>query len=414
MFAVAASLWAQDFSQPSKKELYARARDALKTALETQDFDRAGQALDYLRANVDNGAPLTRFEEYLAASEMGRFDEAVDIYSDLRRTVLDSAYEPPKDIRITENDALNLYLYKNLVPFDESKADSLVAHMDSTDLSQNKKDLYAALIYSELVVGVYGFKNNDKRSVIFTMIDTTRAEQFLVRAKKFVAEDEYSFHTPYMKRHIEGIENNIQVFRDFRKDPFKHKYYTGGLGVYLGKWLGFMSGEATDYLNDEMGSSFIFEGEIQFWRIALGFFWSYGLVTTPKYDVNYSLWDEYEDELMGFTLGVTVFDSRFLKVTPFIGIGNYSLMTMDVEDESEFLFGLNIDSHLLATTPSRIGGISSGLNLRFKYMAQVGEFSDNEACVSASNCLTSSAKTEELGGSFINHTFALELGLILW
>ena len=58
---------AQDSTpKPSKKELFLRARDVLKTSLESGDTARAGQALDYLKTNVEEGAPLTRFEEYLA------------------------------------------------------------------------------------------------------------------------------------------------------------------------------------------------------------------------------------------------------------------------------------------------------------------------------------------------------------
>ena len=54
------------FATPSKKELFSRARDALKTSLESKDFARSRLAIDYLKQNLAEGAPLSYFEEYLA------------------------------------------------------------------------------------------------------------------------------------------------------------------------------------------------------------------------------------------------------------------------------------------------------------------------------------------------------------
>ena len=72
---------AQDSSpKPSKKELFLRARDVLKTSLESGDTARARQALDYLKTNVEEGAPLTRFEEYLADMETGRYEQGIELY----------------------------------------------------------------------------------------------------------------------------------------------------------------------------------------------------------------------------------------------------------------------------------------------------------------------------------------------
>ena len=94
----------------SKKELFERARDALKVALETGDRDRADQAFDYLKSHVKEGAPLTRFEEYLINMELKNFGNAIEIYADLRRSLLDSTYKPEWENRITAQGALSFYL----------------------------------------------------------------------------------------------------------------------------------------------------------------------------------------------------------------------------------------------------------------------------------------------------------------
>ena len=70
LLLVSAGLWAAESADArekvSKRELFLRARDVLKTSLESGDTARACEALDYLAANVAQGAPLSRFEEYLA------------------------------------------------------------------------------------------------------------------------------------------------------------------------------------------------------------------------------------------------------------------------------------------------------------------------------------------------------------
>ena len=74
LVALCASLVFAD-EQVSKKELFSRARDALKTALETGNKERAGQALGYLQKNVKDGAPLIRFEDIF-------FPEWLTLYAD--------------------------------------------------------------------------------------------------------------------------------------------------------------------------------------------------------------------------------------------------------------------------------------------------------------------------------------------
>ena len=121
--------------QPSKRTLYLRARDVLKTSLETGDSERADQAFNYLKSNAKEGAPLTRFEEYLINMELNHFAQGIDIYADLRRIMLDSTYKPELENRVAEKDPLAVYLYRDLYPFTLQKADSLSARVDSSDVS---------------------------------------------------------------------------------------------------------------------------------------------------------------------------------------------------------------------------------------------------------------------------------------
>ncbi len=392
------------YSEPSKKELFAKARDVLKESLKNKDKERAKQAFQYLQDNVKNGAPLMKFEEYLIHMELGEYEQGIFIYAELRRTVLDSTYTPKKENRIYAEDPLHSYLFRNFNPFTKEKADSLIARVNSSDVKQQYKDLYAALVYSELVIGIERINVYGSQYVFSAIKDTTYAENFLTLAKNYTKYDLSAGSSYYLKNQtIPFVQGFMDKYRDFRKDPLKHKYYTGGLGIYAMKWVGFLSGDAAKYLNDKMGDDDLFlEAEIRYKRFSVSGFFSYGLVVEPNYkEVLMEDEADAEDESIGLTLGFTVFDSRFLRATPFIGIGSTTMLDVDGVIEPEWILGLDGDIRLLASKPRRIGGLSVAMLIRAKYMAQIGHFSDDKV-------------DKPVEGTLVNHTFALGIGIDLW
>lgn len=388
-----------------------RARDVLKTSLESGDRDRADQAFNYLKANAKEGAPLTHFEEYLINMELNNFAQGIDIYADLRRIMLDSTYKPERENRVTEQDPLAVYLYRDLHPFTLQKADSLSARVDSSDVSDEYKELYRLLLYSELAV--VWMKNSYFGHNIYWMqvSDTTSAGLLLDCGKKFVNKHPNSPYSRFLdEQTLPYVEKVMKPLRDFRVDPLKHKYYTGGIGLFIGQWLGFMTGDATDYFDTKMGSSFIGEVSLQIRRFSFNALWAYGLINR---EVDYQ-WDESEDELMGLSLGFTAFDSRFLKTEPFIGVGEYNFMTSHADVATVLLLGLNADVRLLAAKPQRMGNLSFALIARFKYMMQFGTYasgSEWRSCDSYSGECTEEHRNE---AGFVNHQFSLSLGVYLW
>ncbi len=392
------------YNTPSKKELYSRARDVLKKSLESKDFERAGEAYGYLQSNANEGAPLSMFEEYLIDMELGKYADGVRKYASQRRILLDSSYTPEKkDERYYEKDALHKYLYDKFDPFTEAKADSMVKLVDASDVSDEIKDLYATMIYAELTIGFEFFKFRSNTYIYRSVRDTARADQFLQRAKTYVEKNPYTEHSGYLKNSvIPFVEKVVGRLREFRKDPLKHKYYTGGIGVYGGIWTGFMSGEATDYLHTEMGSSFNFEGSIQFRRFSVNFFYNYGLLSKPE---NYE-WDESEDELIGLSIGFTAFDSRFVKVEPFIGFGTYDLMMAD-NSSNVFVLGLNTDLRIFVKKPEHYGGFAFALVARLKYQANFGT-------LDAYLYDRTEDRDIDVEADFITHQFGINLGLFLW
>ena len=393
------------YTTPSKKELFSRARDVLKKSLENKDFEHAAEAYAYLQANLAEGAPLTLFEEYLIDMEMGHFEDGVRKYASQRRKLLDSTYVIEKDNRFSENDALHNYLYGKFENFTEHTADSMVNIVDASDVSTGLKDLYATMIYGELTVGIEVFSIRNMPYLYRGLRDTVRVDQFLERAHKFVNENPYTEHTDYIKNQIiPMIETILARVREFRENPLKHKYYTGGLGVFAGVWTGFFSGDATDHLETKMGSSFMLEATIQVKRFSFNGFYSYGFINTPKdYDYN---WEESEEQTYGLSLGFAAFDSRFLRAEPFIGIGSHEFSNThsDGNSSTTFLLGLNTDVRLFATPPKRYGGISFVAFARLKYMAMFGTYSDDSYRVNYKN----------LESGFVAHQVGISLGLFLW
>ena len=193
------------------------------------------------------------------------------------------------------------------------------------------------------------------------------------------------------------------------KDPWAFKYYTGGLGVFVGKWAGFIAG--TDELDARMKMSAIVEASLQVWRISANFFFSSGLLTYLNYLERDKWWRQgTADESYGVNFGYTLFDSRYLKVEPFLGFGTYQFHAISDQwdwrcgqcSSDVVSLGANVDLRTFMTSLGESMGAAIAIIVRLKYMAQFGSFYDD--------CSTSKVYDE----GFIVNTFALTLGVYLW
>ncbi|WP_405341955.1 hypothetical protein [Fibrobacter sp.] len=373
-----------------KKELFSRARDALKTSLETGDKERAGQALGYLRTNVSQGAPLTRFEEYLVNMELGDYESAIPIYVDLRRRKLDPEYRREEETRVQVDDALAKYLQRDLIPLTKDKADSMYALVDKSDVPVESKKLYLNLLYTEMM-----FKDYDVGMA------------FINAAKDYMMYHPTSLYSEFLAKHktISAVENLWRRESEFRNDSLKHKYYTGGVGAHVYAWHGFLGGDASKLWDDEMGDAFMFDLTMRVWRISVNAFWSTGLMIKPK-DVYSS--GKTEDESYGLTFGFTAFDSRYLRIEPFVGVGYTVYKYAGFSTESfDNVFGGNVDFRFYASRPSHIGEMTYAIDLRFKYMVQMGEF---DGAFETGNSIV----VADGGISANRHVFGIGLGVELW
>lgn len=399
-----------ELQKPSQMELIRRARNVLLESLKKNDLQRAGEALDYLKEKRKEANSLTAMEEFALDMEIGRYADGIRGYADIMRSIFDSSYTDTRKDNFEVDDNLNKYLQEKNGEATRERVDSLINLIEASDVDRESKDLYATLMYLGLAIYVHVEPGAERQlDVSFFVRDTACTRVFLKRAKKFIDHYPYSEHSRYFKDQlVPAVESSLDITVKYMKDPWTFKYYTGGLGVFVGKWAGFIAG--TDDLESKMKFSLMFEASLQIWRISATFLYSSGLLTYATYLEKDPYMDKTADEAYGLNIGYTLFDSQYLKVEPFLGLGTYYFLTIDDQGPSNcgecssnvVALGANVDLRFAMTKPSEGLGLSAAFILRFKYMAQFGSFYDD----------CSSSKVHDEG--FIVNTFGLSFGVFLW
>ena len=175
------------------------------------------------------------------------------------------------------------------------------------------------------------------------------------------------------------------------------------IALFFGSWVGTTTGDV-----NKMGFPFIIDFELQLSRVAVGFYYGWGLIHSFPYLYDDGYFTEYDrdneatDESLGLTLGYAVFNTRYVELQPFIGIGE-NIFNNGADDMqfSTFIMGGNVDFRFDSgyINAGEIG-FNLGLMLRLKYIAEFGSFSDKYRDVKYENY-------------YINHIFAISLGIAI-
>lgn len=197
--------------------------------------------------------------------------------------------------------------------------------------------------------------------------------------------------------------------------------YWVDLAVFIGPWAGTTTGPANKYFDVRMGTPFLLDFELQLSRVAVGFYYGFGLIHSMPY-----LYDgvalteddrdkEETDESLGLTLGYAVFNTSYVELQPFIGFGgNYFNNGRDDMSFGIFIMGGNIDIRLGANhVKSTDVAFELGFMLRLKYIAEFGSYSDKYYTGENSDGLYYSVEVKQ-NGNYINHIFAICLGIAIW
>lgn len=397
-----------------KAEMFSRARDVLQESLEKGDTATARVMLKYLQENVKNGAPLLHFEEYLIYMELGDFEQAIQIYANKSRFNNYYSSNTKSVKRIKEEDGLYFHLHKKFAHFNKTKADSLVNVVNLSNISQRDKDIYAVFLYHELAgKHDYNLEYHDK----FPHNDTSATDEFLIRASRYVEQNPEEEESIYLK---EKLIPPIKEIQEFRKDPFKHKYYSTGLGIYISKWWGFISGDAARDIEMNMGTYMLeVEAQLQneYLNFHIGGFIAHGIDAKRKYTNEIKSQDQDDDLLegysLGFTLGFDIYDSRYFRVIPFIGIGKTPFLNM--KSKGHFLFGTNFDIRLFASTPTSLHSSEYAIHLHIKYMAKICEYTEERTVkISQPQDGGEIFMKRTAGGKFLNQAISIGFGIYMW
>lgn len=398
----------------TKAEMFNRARDVLQESLETGDTATARVMLKYLQENVKNGAPLLHFEEYLIYMELGDFEQAIQIYANKSRFNNYYSSNTRSAKRIKEKDGLYFHLHKKFAHFDKVKADSLIDVVNLSNIPQRDKDIYAVFLYYELV-GKYNYDQeyHDK----FFHRDTSVTDEFLRRANRYIDQYPEEDESIYLSG---TLIPPIKEIQEFSKDPFKHKYYSTGFGVYISKWWGFINGDAARDFEMNMGTYMLeVEAQLQneYLNFHIGGFIAHGIDAKRKYKNEYKSQDQGEDLLEGYNAGVTlgfdVYDTRYFRVIPFIGVGTATILSM--ESKGHFLFGTNFDIRLFASTPTSLHSSEYAIHLHIKYMTKICNYTEERTVkIGQPQDDSKTFMKRTAGGNSLDQAISIGLGVYMW
>ncbi|MBP5246914.1 MAG: hypothetical protein J6Z31_03580 [Fibrobacter sp.] len=381
-------------------EMVRRGRAYLLKSLLNGDREQAVQTIEYLNSAFSEMlCPFSGMEKGLAYLHADRYDSALTALIQARRLsapkakravsfedrcVVESQNDRFRSKRIIF-DELYAYLEKDY-PKTAAQIDSLVSEIQNSSVDSFYKDEARAFV-----------------PVIFTA-SFGRAEAPMVQkvcdagnafVQKYPANEdgvwlEANFVKPLQKRISRSPE-------DSPEDPIKSHLYTSGVGFEFLSGMGMLTGDLKDEFHHKY-LSYYAAIPIQLYRVVFTPFLSFGTLETRNNrrfeDV---LWEENSDLSVysaGITLGFVLFDSRYVKFEPFVGIGsaesmlpddsndyyyyanksynNYHRLKRYVKHENsvEYLLGVTGELRLWTLASRNPRAPLSSISLRGKYMAQ--------------------------------------------
>jgi len=312
------------------------------------------------------------------------YDEAITLWANALSLVHDYAtpsidnplYSYCENSNLCKADDLRKHLNETVDIEDSSYRALVLDKIIKKSNSQETKDLaeiIATLERTECHVEKYGYnKNNPYKAkdnesyMVYSVVtaDTSYIASAIKKSQAFLLNYPNSQSAVHVAKKKDMLEEALSEYRA-RPDPSTWKIYTGGFGVEA--FYGPILGEHYD--------EWIVAIPLQVKRFIL----------TPLiavYDTGLIPGDEStkdEEFYIGFTFGYDVYDSRYIKVQPFVGFWN------------PIVAGAQLDYRFLATDGiSRDIGAQPYLSLKIRYAL------------------------EWFPGKGINHSLAIGLGAHFW
>ena len=123
------------------------------------------------------------------------------------------------------------------------------------------------------------------------------------------------------------------------EDPVQSHLYTSGVGFEFLSGIGMLTGDLKDEFHHKYWSYYA-AIPIQLYRVVFTPFLSFGTLETRNHRrFENVLWEENSDLSVysaGITLGFVLYDSRYVKFEPFVGIGSAESMLPD--DSNDYYY----------------------------------------------------------------------------
>lgn len=380
-------------------EMVRRARSYLLKALISHNKEQAVQTIEYLRSQYSSVlCPFSGMEEGLAYMHAAAYDSALTTLVKERRLfapkarkavtyedqcVVDARSNNLRSARLIQ-DELYVYLADNF-PKTAFQIDSLVLEIQNSSVETFYKD--AAPAFVPVV-----FNASWGRTEASTIQKVSSAGSAFVA--KYPANEngawlEANFVEPLQKR----TSNEAKA----SNDPIQNHLYTSGVGFEFLSGIGMLAGDLKDEFHHKYWSYYA-AVPIQISRFVFTPFLSFGtLETRNNRQFSDVLWEEDSDLYVysgGISLGFVAFDSRYVKLEPFVGIAsaesilpddnndyyyyadkpnnNYYRLRKHVKHENsvEYLLGAAGEVRLLTIASRNVHAPLNSISLRVKYMAQ--------------------------------------------
>lgn len=377
----------------SSNEKILRGRQLLYKALNSADFGKAFQLVEYLDGfDSESPCPFSGMEKGMALLHMQKYDSAMAALVQGRRLFAPDARSPVSteercivkaQSEAVVHDDLHLLLQRELTKT-PAQIDSLIGRIAESSVEPFYKDAAPAFI-----------------PIVFTpsfgQMEASRVEQVLEAGEAFVQKYPMNADGAWLEK------NFLQPFRSRResaphstKDPFDGHLYGSGIGMEILTGIGFLTGDLKSEFHHKFWD-FYAAIPIQLYRAVFTPFISFGTVETRKNrQFKNVLWEE-DSELSvyegGISLGFVLFDHRLFKCEPFVGIAlaasalpdnsddyyyfadrpnnNYHRLRDYIKSQNStaYLLGVTGEFRLLTAYSKHSNAPLNSISLRVKYVA---------------------------------------------
>lgn len=289
---------------PSEMEPVYKLREDLLAALKSKNYSEVDKLLDELSAlETRTVIPVTNQEKEVICLETKMYGKLLDALVLYYRTVYDiHRYDNPS---IASNDGLDLYV-RNILKERNNEKNIFYTISEGHEfmkLNKNKKDKLEMML---LLRDAYRDKEIGKRvRELGEMIVSSNPDD---PDSKWIKN---SIVSPLSRMSV--FDYTMEKRAENKEHVIESKLYTGGFGINLmlpiaGGAIGFDKFYRKDMFKTEDSAPINFELYFQIWRIAALFeLVSSGISGMASYE---------------FGLGWVVYDSRSLKVRPYVAVGS--------------------------------------------------------------------------------------------